>query len=138
MKTFHLSAVQLLKDFGFDIILFIAGTAGAITFLTKSPKLNRLQKFTTVLSGGCTANYLTPLVANWFNLSDKTLYGIAFLLGYGGLKLLEKIYSLFEKKLPIAAALNLQSNSYGTSDYGPDQNAAPESEAGGPGGGGAH
>ncbi|OIQ22223.1 MAG: hypothetical protein BM557_01235 [Flavobacterium sp. MedPE-SWcel] len=90
--------MQILKDFGFDVILFIAGLAGGIVVLNRSNKLTRIQKFSTVLSGGLTANYLTPLVAEWLNLSDKTLYGLAFILGYGGLKFVEIFYISFHNK----------------------------------------
>lgn len=98
MKAFIITFAHSLKDYGIDMILFIAGIAGGISFLTKSEKLNRLQKFSTVLSGGLTANYLTPLAAEWLNLSDKALYGIAFLLGYGGLKSVETFYIYMHNK----------------------------------------
>lgn len=96
MKT---SLIKLLLDFGFDIAVFMAGIAGGIAFLTKSPKLNRIQKFTSVLSGGFAANYLTPVVGHWFGLNSDTLYGIAFLLGYGGLKSVESVYVHFSNKI---------------------------------------
>lgn len=99
MKTYFLSLAANTRYFGFDIILFLAGIAGGIAFLTKNPKLTTWQKFTSVLSGGFTANYLTPLVGKWFLLSDDTLYGIAFLLGYGGLKSVEGIYLVFSNKI---------------------------------------
>lgn len=97
MKIYYLS-IQVLKSFGFDVILFVAGLAGGIAFLTKSDKLNKFQKFTTVLSGGFTANYLTPVVAEWLHLSEKTLYGLAFILGYGGLKFVETLYTYIQGK----------------------------------------
>ena len=99
MKNNSLYIIELLKALGIDMIVFIAGLAGGIAFISKGGKLTRFQKFTTVLSGGFTANYLTPLVAEWLNLSDKALYGIAFLLGYGGLKSVETFWLLMHKKL---------------------------------------
>lgn len=96
---FYLSIMSTFKALGIDVILFIAGVAGGIAFLTKSPKLTRWQKFTSVVSGGFTANYLTPLVGQWFNLTDNALYGIAFLLGYGGLKSVESLWLYFQKKV---------------------------------------
>ena len=99
MKTFFINAVSNVKFFGFDIILFIAGIAGGIAFLTKSPKLTRVQKFTSVLSGGFTANYLTPVVCLWFSIPDSYSNGIAFLLGYGGLKSVESIFMVFSNKI---------------------------------------
>lgn len=98
MKTLLFTFIQVLKDFGIDVILIIAGFAGGIAFIHKGGKLTRLQKISTVLSGGLTANYLTPLVAEWFNLSTNTLYGIAFILGYGGLKSVEICFKVFQSK----------------------------------------
>ena len=92
------SIIKILLDFGFDIAVFFAGLAGGIAFLTKSPKLSKIQKFTSVLSGGFAANYLTPLVGNWLNLNMDTLYGISFLIGYGGLKFVETLYIYLSRK----------------------------------------
>lgn len=105
MKT-EFTIVETLKHFGIDMILLIAGMAGGIAFISKGGKLSRFQKFTTVVSGGFTANYLTPIVAEWLNLSDKALYGIAFLLGYGGLKSVEGFYLLMQKKTSSNPNLN--------------------------------
>ncbi|RZK79345.1 MAG: hypothetical protein EOO85_03925 [Pedobacter sp.] len=100
MKIYILSSiVNTFKEYGIDLIVFTAGIAGGIAVLTKSTKLNRFQKFTTVLSGGFTANYLTPVAAHWLTLSDKAIYGVAFLLGYGGLKSVEALYLLMHARL---------------------------------------
>lgn len=99
MRLLFIALEIVNKYFGIDVILFIAGLAGGITFLTKSPKLTKLQKFSSVLSGGFTANYLTPLVADWIHLSENALYGLAFLLGYGGLKSVETIFTAATSKI---------------------------------------
>lgn len=93
MKTYLYAFILNTRQLGFDTILFTAGLAGGITFLTKGQKLTKLQKLSSVISGGFTANYLTPVVADWINLSDNALYGLAFLLGYGGLKSVESIFT---------------------------------------------
>ncbi len=85
---------QALKQFGFDVLLFLAGLSGGFVFLSKNSRLNRWEKFISVLSGGLTANYLTPVVAKWINLSEDTVCGTAFLLGYGGLKSVESLYTI--------------------------------------------
>ncbi|MES2487568.1 MAG: hypothetical protein V4581_16680 [Bacteroidota bacterium] len=54
--------IDFLKAFGLDAVLLLAGIAGGISSLTKTSKLTKSQKFISVLSGGFTANYLTPLV----------------------------------------------------------------------------
>lgn len=84
--------IEFLKAFGLDAVLLLAGIAGGISSLTKNSQLTKRQKFISVLSGGLSANYLTPLVGHWLNLTDDVLYGVAFLLGYGGLKGVETLY----------------------------------------------
>ena len=83
-----------LESIGIKTVLFIAGVGGGLANLMKASNLTYYQKFITVLVGGFSANYLTPIVGSIMNLNDDTLYGIAFLVGFGGLKSIE---ILFEK-----------------------------------------
>ncbi|MFP9114936.1 hypothetical protein ACLI1A_13450 [Flavobacterium sp. RHBU_3] len=100
MKHILLSSFTgLLKYFGLEAPFIIAGLAGGITFISKNSSLSKWQKFLSVVSGGFAANYLTPIVAEWMDLTDKVLYGIAFLLGYGGLKSIEWIFLIFSGNL---------------------------------------
>lgn len=98
MKIF-LSFFMNLKDFGIDVLLVIAGVAGGIAFLPKNTTQTRLQKFTSVVSGGFAANYLTPLFGRLLNLHSDTYYGLAFIIGYGGLKSVELGWKQLEIRL---------------------------------------
>lgn len=89
---------SLLKDLGFDVILFIAGVSGAIAFLPKNTTKSKLEKFISVISGGLAANYLTPLFGSLLNLNNDGLYGLAFLVGYGGLKSVELAWQYLASK----------------------------------------
>ena len=51
-----------------------------------------------VASGTLSANYLTPLVVGMLNLEGKAQYGIAFLLGYFGLRGVEELAHKYIKK----------------------------------------
>ena len=84
---------QFLEQLGIKSIIFIAGIAGGIASLTKKTKLSKWEKFISILTGGFTANYLTPLAAEWVDLSENTHYGMAFLLGYGGLASVEMLWN---------------------------------------------
>jgi hypothetical protein len=97
--SYKLYIVEFLKAFGISAEIFVAGISGAIVFLTRSKDMSNTQRFLTTLSGGLSANYLTPIVANWFNLDPSVLYGIAFLLGYSGMKSVELILSIFQNKV---------------------------------------
>lgn len=92
--------IKFLQELGIEAILFIGGLAGGITQLTTKPKnMTRKQQFLSVIAGGFTANYLTPLVGHWLNLSDTSLYGVAFLLGYSGLISVELIIKRFHNNI---------------------------------------
>lgn len=75
--------------------------SGAIVFLTSSKQMSHMQRFLTTLSGGLSANYLTPVVAVWFNLDQSVLYGIAFLLGYSGMKGVELVLRIFQNRMSL-------------------------------------
>ncbi len=94
-----MNILELLKHIGIESETFIAGASGAIVFLTNSNEMTKGQKFLTVLAGGLSANYLTPLVATWLNIDNRALYGIAFILGYSGMKSVEAIMKVFFNKL---------------------------------------
>lgn len=91
---------SFFESIGIEVIMFFAGLAGGITSLTTKPKdMTRKQQFITVLAGGFAANYVTPLVASWLSLGEESLYGIAFLLGYSGMKSVEIAIKKIHKSL---------------------------------------
>lgn len=94
-----MTVFETLKNIGVETQIFIAGMSGAVVFLTKSRNMTKTERFLTILSGGLSANYLTPLVANWLNLDKSVLYGIAFILGYSGMKTIELILNKFHGKI---------------------------------------
>lgn len=83
---------------GINDAVLIAGLAGGIASLMKQKKLSFWEKVITVLSGGFAANYLTPMVAEWVNFSENTHFGIAFMIGYGGMTFVEVIFLAIHKK----------------------------------------
>ena len=81
-----------LESIGIKTVLFVAGVGGGLANLMKASNLTYYQKFITVLVGGFSANYLTPIVGSIMSLNDDTLYGVAFLVGFGGLKSIEILF----------------------------------------------
>jgi len=94
-----MTILEVLKSIGIEVPLFIGGSAGAVTFLTKPNKMTYFQQFLKVLGGGLSANYLTPLVLKLLFLSQEFQYGVCFLVGYSGLKFVEVIINYFYNKL---------------------------------------
>ena len=92
--------LEILKAGGINVVLFIAGFVGGLSSVDRKNNLTWLQKATSLLSGGFSANYLTPLIGDWLNLKESSLYGVAFLVGYGGLKFIELAYRKMAKLTP--------------------------------------
>lgn len=83
----HLEAIkQFFKGIGINIIYLIAGVLGSYVSVSNSKELTKLEKIATVFSGGIIATYITPLVSNWMSMNADSEYGLAFVLGYMGLK----------------------------------------------------
>jgi hypothetical protein len=94
--------IQFLEDHGIHLGLIMAGISGSFLSISVNSNLTPWQKVVVVLSGAGTANYLTPLVLEYIKLGDNTQYGLAFLVGFSGLKFTEwmivKITKTVEKK----------------------------------------
>lgn len=105
MSNFQL--FEFLRGIGIETPLFIAGASGSISIITKK-RMTWFQKFITILSGGLAANYLTPLVISLINLQGNVTYGVAFLVGYSGMGIVEVI--IIRLKLKNVKNLNLTVN----------------------------
>lgn len=79
-----------LKEYGIDIGLLISGLFGAILLTSKSSAMNLTKTISSLVGGAASANYITPIVINITKLDETHYhYGIAFLLGFLGLKGIE-------------------------------------------------
>lgn len=84
-----------LKDEGIDIGFAIAGLFGALLMMSKDAALNAGRTVLSTVGGAASANYVTPLLLHIMKLdNDPTYsYATAFLLGFAGLRAIEKITS---------------------------------------------
>lgn len=87
-----------LKLMGFEVFLMIAGFMGALVNVSRDKNLTVVEKGLTVVSGGLIANYLTPLILDWIKAGDSARYGLAFIMGYMGLKSVEFAIDWLHKK----------------------------------------
>lgn len=94
--------IIFLEDHGIHFGLLMAGLSGAFLSISVNNNLTPWQKWVVIVSGAATANYLTPLVLEYINLGQNTQYGLAFLVGFSGLKFVEwmivKITNGIQKK----------------------------------------
>jgi hypothetical protein len=91
MKTF-------LDDIGINIMQSVAGMVGSLLFVGKEGAKNIKQTFFSIITGTASANYLTPIVIELIKVENtKMENGIAFILGFIGLKGVEAISKRFFK-----------------------------------------
>jgi uncharacterized phage infection (PIP) family protein YhgE len=92
MKTF-------LDEIGINIMQSIAGLFGSLLLLGKESANNLKQTFFAIITGVASANYLTPVVCSAFSIIDTNYKnGVAFILGFLGLKGVEAISKKFFKE----------------------------------------
>jgi hypothetical protein len=85
-----------LKTYGIDVGLLTSGLFGAILLTSKGSAMNLPRTISSLVGGAASANYITPIVVSMAKLDDSHYhYGIAFLLGFLGLKGIE----YFSKKI---------------------------------------
>jgi hypothetical protein len=81
---------EKLKEFGIDVGLLVSGLFGAILLTSKDTAMNLTRTVSSVVGGAASANYITPIVVNLAKLDNAHYhYGIAFLLGFLGLRGIE-------------------------------------------------
>lgn len=86
-----------LSEIGINIGLMIGGFFGSLITIKKKRSIK--EQLLSIITGTMSANYLTPVLIEWFNLEGSSQYGTAFIVGFGGLKLVEALYDKFFNKV---------------------------------------
>jgi len=90
---------EFLMDLGFNIGLALSGLLGSLVTIWRSKKkMNVKEQALSMIAGTLSANYLTPLVISFMDLKDNTQFGVAFVVGFGGLKAVEYVYDKYFTK----------------------------------------
>jgi hypothetical protein len=77
---------QILHDLGINLGLSFAGFAGSLVMIGKK-EFSWKKALVSIPSGVFSANYLTPIVVEGLGMQQGSAeYGIAFIMGYLGLK----------------------------------------------------
>jgi energy-converting hydrogenase Eha subunit A len=103
-------AMKWLKAIGFEVAMFLAGLAGAWVSTNKQKSLTNLERVSAVFSGGLIANYITPVFVNLLNFTESTTYGVAFIVGYIGMKSVEYVIEIIHRKLDVKKNENNEDN----------------------------
>ena len=85
-----------LDEIGINIGLMIGGFFGSLITIKKKRDLK--EQLLSVITGTMSANYLAPVLIDWLNLTGSSQYGTAFIVGFGGLKMVEAFYHKFFDK----------------------------------------
>lgn len=79
-----------LEELGINLGLSIAGFFGSFFFIEKGKDIK--ETLVAMFGGVASANYLTPVVCDWFGVEKiNHQFSIAFILGFMGLKGVERI-----------------------------------------------
>jgi hypothetical protein len=83
--------MNLKESIGVDIGFCIAGLFGALLMMSSNASMNVGRTLLATVGGAASANYVTPLILHITKLDNDPThsYAIAFLLGYGGLRMVE-------------------------------------------------
>lgn len=97
-----LTPKNTMKDFlnsiGINIGLTIAGFLGSLLLLPK--QRNWKLQLVSVFSGSLCATYLAPVLIGFLNINAPNIqYGLAFLVGFSGVKIAEVLEAKIIKSL---------------------------------------
>ena len=85
-----------MKDIGITISFLISGLFGAIFMASKNAQTSIKSTILSIFGGMAAANYLTPIMIELLNLKEAKLQnGLAFIVGFLGLKLVEILSNKF-------------------------------------------
>jgi hypothetical protein len=85
-----------LNEIGINIGLMIGGFFGSLITIKKKRSIK--EQLLSVVTGTMSANYLSPVIIEYMSLEGSSQYGTAFIVGFGGLKVVEAFYDKFFNK----------------------------------------
>jgi len=90
---------EFLMNIGINVGLAVSGFFGSLLLVGQQKNQNLKEQILSILGGTMSANYLTPVVINFLNFNNDSLnYGVAFVIGFGGLKVVETFYKKWFNK----------------------------------------
>ena len=93
-----------MKDFfvsiGLNVGLAVSGFFGSLLLVGKQKEHSLREQVFSIIGGTMSANYLTPIVIHYLNVQNESMtYGLAFVIGFGGLKTVELVHEKYFRKL---------------------------------------
>jgi hypothetical protein len=87
---------EFINEVGFNMALLIGGAIGALIGRNKEKPM--WQQILSVFMAAFIANYTAPVAVELFGLSEKTLPGLGFIIGYSGKTMLDYTIGKIKKK----------------------------------------
>jgi|TARA_R110000744_G_scaffold232318_6_gene350412 hypothetical protein len=82
---------EVLESIGINVGISVAGLFGSLLLLGRDSSKDWRTSLFSILAGTASANYITPIACKIFNMNKDYQLGIAFILGFLGLKGVEMI-----------------------------------------------
>ena len=90
---------ELFEKLALNMPLLVIGFVGAIIHTFTHRQQSFARGLLKVVTGTLSANYLTPLMMHLLDINMDAQYGVAFFLGYSGLKTIEMLMDKMKTKL---------------------------------------
>ena len=93
-----------MKDFlmslGINVGLAVSGFFGSLLLVGQQKQQSVREQIISIIGGTMSANYLTPVFIDTLKFENDSInFGVAFVIGFGGLKVVEHFYNKwFNKK----------------------------------------
>lgn len=88
---------QFLNELGLNIALLIGGGIGA--FIGRKKDKPMWQQILSVFTAAFIANYTAPVLIEFMSLSEKSLPGLGFIIGYANKGFLDYALDKVKKKI---------------------------------------
>lgn len=91
---------EFLLGIGINVGLAVSGFFGSLLLVGQQKNQNVKEQIVSIIGGTMSANYLTPVAIDTLKLSNESLhYGVGFVIGFGGLKVVEYLYNKWFNKV---------------------------------------
>lgn len=85
---------EFLLGIGINVGLAVSGFFGSLLLIGQQKKQNIREQIISIIGGTMSANYLTPVAIDFLKFENTSLhYGVGFVIGFGGLKVVEFLYN---------------------------------------------
>lgn len=88
---------DIFEFIGIKASSLVAGVFGAVASLTYERNIGVIRALVLIITGATSAAYLTPLAAQWLELSDNTESAYAFIIGLLSMKIIGGLMSLGDR-----------------------------------------